>query len=232
VCRQPSTLWSGIINPWQPVVSGPQINPGYYTTKLSCSPTRLHGFISRYTADWTLAAIRPPALRLLKCLAGLCTACFNLSKNYLLISEGLKWITKSVMTSGTREISFLFSLYILNEEKGKYINRLAPDVRASLLITACDCVIVLFSQSQCVCASPLTLHPSLQAQPFLLDSHRHHSLFRQKGNRHVAMDLWRHYRRLWDRRWAKRERKEFHSLGWSVTILTKTILCKTDITVM
>lgn len=83
-------------------------------------------------------------------------------------------------------------------------------------------VIVLFSQSVCVCPSPFT--PVYKPNPFLLNSfsfrHRHHSLFRQKGNRHVAMDLWRHYRRLWDPTQPdggrKEKEKEFHSLGRSV----------------
>ena len=142
------------------------------------------------------------------------------------IFECLRWVTKSVMTSGLGKSRFLFSLYFLNGKNGKCINRLAPDVRASLLITS---LWLCYSRSRCVCVCvcvcvSLTLHPSLQAQPFLLDSfsfrHRHHSLFRQKGNRHVAMDLWRHYRRLWDPTQPdggqKEKEKEFHSNGKSV----------------
>jgi hypothetical protein len=51
------------------------------------------------------------------------------------------------------------------------------------------------------------------------------------------MDLWRHYRRLWDPTQPdggqKEKEKEFHSLGWSVRNPDEnTISFNTDISVM
>lgn len=95
--------------------------------------------------------------------------------------------SQSVMTSGTREIQFLFSLYFLNGKKGKCINRLAPDVRASSLITS---LWLCYSRSRCV----FVPHPSPQfTSPTLFSSTAFRSdtaTIRYSDRREIDMSPW------------------------------------------
>lgn len=126
------------------------------------------------------------------------------------ISESWKWLTKSVMTSGTREIPFLFSLYFFNGKKGKCINRLAPDVRASLLITS---LWLCYSRSRFVFVphpSPQFTSPTLSPRqlfvptlpPFVIQTEGK-STCRHGFMATLPVTLGPHA--TW--RWAKRERK-------------------------